>query len=235
MLVFFFIARIFDGVDSALLADANGNYFSYVLIGMVSAYLLNSAMNAMTNDIRSGQTLGTLETILASPMRIIHYLIASGLYSFFTAITRIVGLLIIAGFFLGVDFSNANLLAAFTIIMTTMLCFSGLGVLSAAFILVFKKGNPVSLIIQSSFTLLGGVIFPISVLPQGLHGIAQWIPMTYVTSGLREALLQGAGFAELQSRFIALGTTTILVFPIALMTFSWALSRAKHHGTLGQH
>ena len=171
----------------------------------------------------------------ASPMRIIHYLIASGLYSFLTAITRIVGLLIIAGFFLGVDFSNANLLAAFAIIMTTMFCFSGLGVLSAAFILVFKKGNPVSLIIQSSFTLLGGVIFPISVLPQGLHGIAQWIPMTYVTSGLRAALLQGAGFAELQTRFIALGITTILVFPIALMTFSWALSRAKHHGTLGQH
>ena len=235
VLVFFFIARIFDGTQSPLLAEADGNYFSYVIIGMISAYLLNVAMNAMMSDIRSGQTLGTLEAMLATPMHMGQFLTASGLYSFGSAVIRITGLLLIATLFLGIDLSSANLLAAAALMGTTMICFSALGILSAAFILVFKKGNPVSLLIQSSFTLLGGVIFPVSVLPAQLHGIAQWIPMTYVTSGLRAALLQGAGFAELQSRFTALAITTLLVFPIALATFTWSLRKARRDGTLGQH
>jgi ABC-2 type transport system permease protein len=235
ILVFFFIARIFDGVDSPLLSDANGNYFSYVLIGMISAYLLNVAMGAMMQDIRAGQSLGTLEAMLATPMPMASFLAASGLYNFIAATLRVVGLLVVGSLFLGVQLNHANIPAAFLLMVITMLCFSSLGLLSAAFILAFKKGNPVSLLIQTSFTMLGGVIFPVTVLPAELHGLAKFIPMTYVTSGMREALLQGASLSDLQSRLIPLGLMTIICFPIALWAFTWGLRKAKREGSLGQH
>ena len=235
ILMFYFIARIFDGVDSPLLANANGNYFSYVLIGMISAYLLNVAMGAMMQDIRTGQTLGTLEAMLATPMHMGSFLVASGLYHFCIATVRIAGLLLLSALFLDVDLSQANLPGAFLLMLLTMACFTALGILSAAFILVFKKGNPVSMFIQSTFTLFGGVIFPITVLPAEFHGLEKFVPMSYVTSGLRAALLQDASMADLQTRFSTLGIMTCVFFPPALLAFAWGLKKAKRDGTLGQH
>jgi ABC-2 type transport system permease protein len=44
----------------------------------------------------------------------------------------------------------------------------GLGIISAAFIMRFKKGNPVTWMVATASELLGGVYFPIDVLPERL-------------------------------------------------------------------
>lgn len=42
-------------------------------------------------------------------------------------------------------------------------------------------------------TFLGGVYFPVQLLPSWLGQIAQWLPLTFALEALRQAVLQGAG------------------------------------------
>lgn len=71
-------------------------------------------------------------------------------------------------------------------ILLTLTTFMGLGVLAAAFILVFKKGNPVTWAMATLSELLGGVYFPTTILPDWMQSIARWIPVIRAALGLAE-------------------------------------------------
>ncbi len=69
-----------------------------------------------------------------------------------------------------------------------MLAFSGLGILSASYLLIFKRGNPVNWAILGLSSVVGGMMYPISVLPMWLQYVAWLTPVTYSLEGMRAAI-----------------------------------------------
>jgi ABC-2 type transport system permease protein len=61
-------------------------------------------------------------------------------------------------FVFGVDRGNANLFDAMIILILTIICFCSLGIISASFIMIFKRGDPVNWVFGSVSALLGGVL-----------------------------------------------------------------------------
>jgi ABC-2 type transport system permease protein len=116
----------------------------------------------------------------------------------------------------------------------SILAFAGLGVISTSYLLLFKRGNPARWLIVGASSLLGGIMYPVSVLPGPLQWLARLIPVTYSLEGMRQALLEGAGFAELWPSVRALLLFSLVLLPLSSVTFGWALRQTKITGTLTQ-
>ena len=118
------------------------------------------------------------------------------------------------------------------VLAASVLAFSGLGVLSASYLLVFKRGNPFNWVILGISSVVGGMLYPVSVLPKLLQVVARLIPVTYALEGMRVALLGHAPMRELLPPLLALLAFAAVLLPISFLVFSWALRRTKITGTL---
>jgi len=128
--------------------------------------------------------------------------------------------------------SRPTIPAALLILILTILAFSSLGIISASFIMVFKRGNPLNWIIDSSFTLLEGVLFPITILPDWLQKISYLLPITYSLRAIRHALLQSYSFQALSFDILMLVLFSVVLLPLSIYAFKMGVRKAKKEESL---
>jgi ABC-2 type transport system permease protein len=80
--------------------------------------------------------------------------------------------------------------------------------------------------------LLGGVYYPVDILPRFLRDAAQLLPITHALVGMRAALLEHASFAALMPQIGILGLFGLVGLPLSLLAFYWGIRWAKITGTL---
>jgi ABC-2 type transport system permease protein len=179
--------------------------------------------------------MGTLEAMLITPTRLSTILLASSVWSFAFTSSQVLVYLLLGALIFGVNLSSANLGAAVVVQVLTILALSGIGVLSASFITVFKQGDPIQFLFGSVSTLLGGVLYPITVLPHWLQPISYLIPLTYSLSAMRRAILLGDGLSALRADLLPLALFTAVLLPLSFVAFRYAVRRAKIEGSLTQY
>lgn len=232
VVTFFFIARLFGPKAAEYLADYGGDYFSFVLIGIAFSGYLSAALGSFSEAIAEEQAYGTLEAIILSPTRISTVLICSSIGKFIFTSFRVIVYLFLGWLFFGFNLSRANLCSALIILILTIISFSGLSLLSAGFGLVFKRGDPLNWLFHGASRLLGGVYFPIMVLPLWLQKISFFIPLTYCLEAMRKSLLLGSPPEKILPQILALVLFSALFFPLGIFSFSLALKKAKKDGSL---
>ena len=128
--------------------------------------------------------------------------------------------------------ATVDRLAVATALPVAFLAFSGLGILSASYVLLFKRGNPAKWLLLSFSNVAGGMLFPTSILPDWLQFAARLNPVTYALDGMRAALLSGANLAVVWRSVAVLFLMAALLLPASIVVFSWTLRRTKTTGTL---
>lgn len=231
--IFYYLGRLIG--PAVALRLGGGDYFSFVVIGIAFYNYLGTALNSFSGSIRQAQLTGTLEPLLVTPVGIPTLLFGSSLYSFLYTSLTAVAYLVVAALFFDLDLSHANLGAACLALLLTVVAFSGLGILSASFTLRWKRGDPLAFFLGTASALLGGVYFPVEVIPGWLQRVAAWIPLTYALSAMRGALLEGAPAAALLRDLTALALFAVVLVPLSVLAFSLALRAARRDGTLGQY
>ncbi len=232
---FYFVSRMFDSAPSPFLSSYGGAYFPFVLIGIAFSTYQSVGLNSFSQNLRQEQFLGTLESILVSPVRIPTFLAGSALWDFSYATIEVILYFIVGFTTFGLVLPQANILPALVALLLTLSSFMGLGVLAAAFILRFKRGNPVAWLIATFSELLGGVYFPTQILPNWLKSVSDWIPMTHALSALRDSLLSNAGFSDISHHLLYLGCFTLVIWPVGTLAFKIALQRSQMDGTLNHY
>ncbi|MFC2172026.1 ABC transporter permease [Acidobacteriota bacterium] len=232
--LFFFISRLIEGKASEYLQPYGGSYFAFVIIGMAFYSVQNIGTSVFSASLRQGQMMGTLEAMLLTPTDAGLIIFFSSLWSYIRTSVNMVIFLAIGACF-GMAIGNANFIAVLIFFLLGILAFSSIGVLSACFILVFKRGNPVASVFSMGSLLFGGVYFPVEVLPEWLHWFANLLPITHVLHGVRDAMINGASFFDLLDHAAYLSVFSLLVCPIAIIGFRLAIRQAKREGTLAQY
>lgn len=232
--LFYYIGRVFDGANSPVLAAYGGNYFAFALIGVALTDFLKVSLSTFNVSIRDSQVMGTLEMMFLSPVGVISILICSSIWSYLLASLRFLAYLLTGVLLFGFNLQNANLVGGLAVLFVSILCFSAFGILTAAFTIIFKKGDISSLMSMVS-VLLGGVIFPLDVLPGWLKQASFLLPITHSLSGMRKALIGGETLAGLLPEMMTLAAFSVVLFAIGITSFLMAVHRAKVTGTLGQY
>lgn len=235
LFMFYFIGQTFSGAMSQYLAPYGGDYFSYVLIGVSITSFVSVGLNTLSSVIRESQMKGTLEALLSTPTSIYTILIGSSLWAFITSLISSIGMLTIGLVYLGQIIPLANILLSLIVLVLTFISFLSVGMLSASFIMVFKQGNPINMIFGSSSYFLGGIYFPVDVLPEWVRGLSNFLPITHAAKALRTLLLTDQALSEAVPILINLVIFIIILLPSSLVIFNLAVKKAKRDGTLIQY
>jgi ABC-2 type transport system permease protein len=235
ILTFYFLSRLFGSVTVPYLKSYGGDYFSFVLIGIAFSGYLQVSLRSLSTTIRDAQMTGTLESLLVTQTGIPTIILASSAYSFGFTSFRVIAYLFIGAFFFGVTISWSNTPAAIVILLLTISSFGSIGIISASFVMIFKQGDPTSWVFTMGSTLLGGIYYPVTVLPEWLQKVSFFLPITHSLEGMRLTLLQGYPFDRIVNHVIFLVIFTAAMMPLSILFFSYAIKRAKMEGSLIQY
>ncbi len=233
--IFYFLSRLFSTAVAPQLEAYGGDYFSFVLIGLAFTGFLGLSLSSFASSIREGQVMGTLEIMLLSPTRLSAILLSSSLWAYLLTTLRVVIYLLVGALVFGASLGQANVGSALLVMLLSIASFSGIGILSAAIVLLVKKGDPISWVLGSASSLLAGVYYPVSVLPEWLEPLSRILPLTYALDAMRLAMLQGYSIYELRFDILVLLGFTVVLTPLAFLVFRKALKRAKIEGSLIQY
>lgn len=231
-LSFYFLSELLGDAVLPQLASYQGNYFSFVIIGVAFASYLRISIEGFSNSIRNAQLMGTLEAMLLTQTKVPVIILCSSIYSFFVTSIRVVVFLAIGSLLLGMNIGNGNFIGAAILLLLTILCFSCFGIISASFVMVVKKGDPLNWLFINLSWLLAGVYYPISVLPDWVQKISYLLPLTYALEGMRFALLNGFDNRQLLPFMLPLAGISVVMLPISLISFIFAVNKARENGSL---
>jgi len=231
---FYFLSLLVGQKPISAMQAYGGDYFAFVLVGMAFIGYQNVALNSFARTIRSGQMMGTLEAILMTPNRLPVILISSSLWSFVLTSFEVFLYLLLGITLFGLRLDRVSLAGAFLTQLLTILAFSGIGILLASFIVVFKQETPINFLFASISGLLAGVLYPVEVLPGWLQSLSNLLPLTYSLRAMRKAILLGDSLAGMSTDLMVLGLFACVLLPLGFAAFHYAVRRAKVDGSLAE-
>lgn len=229
---FYYLSRFVQSPELSSELPAGTNYFAFALVGFAFFDYLSVALSAFDSSIEEARQNRTLEALLVTQTPLPVILAGSAVYPFVALALRTCVYLAWGALLFGFAPHSANWPGAVAILLTSILAFAGLGILSASYSILFKRGNPAKWIVLGVSGLVGGMMYPVTVLPAPLQLLARLIPVTYSLEGMRAALLAGAGWGVLWHSIVALLVFAVILIPLSFAVFAWALRRTKITGTL---
>ena len=233
----YFISQIFASTFSTPYAQWRDPFLAWITALPFLNYFM-VGFSSLANAIRSEQAQGTLESVLMTPIGIPTLIVSSSAWDFVQATFHSFLYLFFGWALFGVQYRGNFLLAVLFLLLTTLVLAS-IGILSASFAMVFKRGDPFGIIIGTGSALFSGVFFPTQLLSQvagrGFGFVSRLIPTTYGIDGIRRVLIQGQTFAEARQPLVTLLVFLAALLPFSLWVFSRAVRRAKREGSLIQY
>lgn len=229
MLLFFFLDRLLQRSGSATVNG--GTYFTFLIIGGAFSKYLELASHAFSANLREEMLRGTIEPMLATATSITAVLLGPSSWALIEGTLLAISQLLI-GMAVGADFSQANWGAALIVLLISMVSLLSYGIFSVAFVVVFKRGDPINWFINSVAYVFSGVFFPIELLPPWLRIISYALPFTYALRALRGSLMRGEGIAEIGLDLLILLAFTAVLLPLSLFALRYAIRYLKERGEL---
>ena len=229
----YFISQIFSGGAVTEYTQWRNPLAAWITGLAVLNYFM-TGFSSLANAIRSEQMQGTLESVLLSPITVPTMIVSSSAWDFVQA-TFLSSLYLFFGWlFFDVRYQGNFLLALLFLLLTTLVL-ACIGILSASFAMVFKRGDPFGVLLGVGSALFSGVFFPTQLLGKGFGNISRALPPTYGLDGIRRVLIEGQGLAQVREPLITLFIFLLALLPFSLWVFDRAVRRAKREGSLIQY
>jgi ABC-2 type transport system permease protein len=232
--LFFYLGRLVDNADIRVDHNRSGSYFAYAAVGLALFSILQVGITLFSSKLREEQTTGTFEELMTTPASPSLIVLCSASYDFLRATVSGLVLLAVAVtiFGLRLNVTPSSLVTAVAAIVGCLGLFASVGIALASFTVVFKRSASLVGMALSALALLGGVYFPIEVLPTPIEQVARALPFTWGLDVMRASLLGGkVDVAQLGGLLVAAG----LLLPVMMAVFRSAVRRARRQGTLAQY
>lgn len=234
---FFFISKIFAGFTDPQFSQWRDPLATW-LTGLAVLNYFMTGFSSLANSIRQEQMQGTLESVLLTPINIPTVIVSSSAWDFLETTFFSFLYLFFGWVFFGVHYKGSFFLALVFLLLTTVVL-ACLGILSASFAMVFKRGDPFGIFLGAGSALFSGVFFPTQLLKTyagpKLGNISLILPTTHGLNGIRQVLIEGHGFEQVTQPLIVLLGFLVVLLPFSLWVFGRAVKRAKREGSLIQY
>lgn len=231
VLIYFFIAGFVkvDPVD-----EVGGDYFTFVMVGLVGMQTLNAGLRALSNQIDQAVTRGWFEMILVEP---VPWPLLPFAMSQWPIMNAAVGASIISivALLLGATIDPSGIGLALALSALGVLVGLAIGTLAASVKVLAKRGDPVLTFYSLGAMIFAGVYFPVDQLPSALRPLSYLFVQFYVISGLRDALLPtkgGIAGPTAGESAAVLALMSLLLVPAAVWTFGRAMEKGRRMGLL---
>jgi ABC-2 type transport system permease protein len=231
LVIYHFISRALRPRVGGELGGAP-TYFAYAAVGVALTVVLQAALSGLARRLREEQLTGTLETLMAQPIKPSQLAFGLAGFPFLFAIVRALVYLLLAGLLLGLSFAHCDWFGLIVSFLISGLAFVGAGVALAALVMVFKRAEAAGTVGGFGASLLGGAFFPVSVLPAWLQPVARVIPTRYAFEAVRGALFGVHGWLDPALILLGIG---VALLGVSLVLFRLSLQRVLRVGSVNQY
>jgi ABC-2 type transport system permease protein len=227
---FVFVARLVG--DNG--ADVGFDYYTFVVLGVVTMNILGATLNSFGNDMLELVTQGQLEMFLVEPVRWNLLPFAMTPWAAFQAFATSAVMLLLS-VPLGAQYRLEAVPMAILIVVLGLAATLAIGILGASIKILSKRADPVLSLYTLAASILSGVFFPVEFLPAWLRAMAWVIPHTYVIQALRRVLMPRGDLLPGPTAWqavAALSIFSLVFYPIALWVFSRILNYGRKIGAL---
>ena len=244
VVVFTFYAVV-NSASIALIGVAANDYrlTLTLVMGALLWNFLSVLFNEISNSIAYERWEGTLEYTFMAPVSRMVHLLGVSIYAIVYSVVRIVFVVVGLVLFIDLNFSGANLLGVFVVLLVGSMAFVGLGLMAAVLpVMSPERGSEATHILQGVLLLVSGVYYPVSVLPGWVQPLAALSPATYALSASRKLIgidtategstLAGAPLSAVIPELLILGLMGLVLIPFGLWFFGRVEEWAKRSGKL---
>ena len=185
--------------------------------------MLICAMMTSIAIVREKET-GTMEVLLASPMRPIYVILAKAVPYFVLSILNLITILLLSVFVLDVPVAG-NIFSLMFISLVFIFLALSLGLLISTLV-----DTQMAAILASGMGLmmptmiLSGLVFPIESMPAVLQWISAIVPARWYIEAIRKIMIQGVGIEFVMKELGVLAVMTCLLLVLSLKKFKTRLS-----------
>jgi ABC-2 type transport system permease protein len=231
--MFAFVARLIDPTTLPSYGGVEAGYFEFVMVGVIITTVSGLLLQRVSTAIRQEQMIGTLEPLLTSPVAPTTVQAGSVAFDLMFIPVRMAALLLAVSVTFGLDFQASGGLPSVLLLAAFVPFVWGLGLVTAAVILTFRRGTGMLGAAMSVLGLASGAFFPLSLLPAWIQRIAEANPVAIVMEGTRSALIGGAGWDGILLDLAVLIPASAFALFAGVSAFRAALAREQRRGTLG--
>lgn len=231
--ILFFVGKLVDSPPE--LAEYGGEYFEFTVIGFAVGAFGAASLSGLGQTVSAEQRIGTLESLLVSPSSVSAVLSGALVVPFGLTLVQIGAYLGIAVGVFDADLRFGDAPAALLLLTLTIVTFCALGLVSAGFIILTKRGDPLTAFAAQSSALLAGGLFPTDLLPAPLEALTRAVPAYWGMEGLRRVVLNDAELTDVTTEVLVLVGFVVVMVPAALAFLRWSLGVARRTGTLGTY
>ena len=233
LIIFSLVGRLVDPARIPEIGGRSISYIEFVTVGIALMSFVQLALSRVLGAIRQEQLIGTLDFLLTTPIAPTTLQIGLVIYDLFYVPLRTGIFLGLASLFLDVSLDASGLLPVLAILLAFIPFVWGIGMISSAAILTFRRGTGIVGMVITGFTVLSAAYIPLDVLPAWARGIATVNPFTLALTSARDSLLGGAGWAPVAEAVLTFLPLAALTITAGIFSFRLAMRRERRLGTLG--
>ena len=185
--------------------------------------ILICAMMTSITIVREKE-MGTMEVLLASPLKPIYIIMAKMVPYFVLSVVNLATILLLAVFVLNVPITGS---------LFWLICLSLTYIILALALGLFVSNlvdNQMAAMLASGMgfmmpvIILSGMIFPVESMPNVLQWISCIIPARWYIEGVKKLMIQGVELRFVAKEFLILGSMAIVMIAISLKKFKTRLN-----------
>jgi ABC-2 type transport system permease protein len=232
MTLFYYVSRLVRAES----VGSSDQYYAFVVVGLIILGVLTSTLSLPVATLRSELLAGTFERMVVSafgPVRcVMSLLIFPVALSFVTASLS----LLYATVAFGLDLTWPDALLGIPVAIISAFAFAPFGLLMCAGVVLYKQTNAGASFVVTGMTLVAGLYFPVSLLPDWIRWASDVQPFTPAVDLLRHLLVgtplrEGSPVGELL-RIIVFG---VVLMPLAVRALGGSVRLARRRGTLTEY
>ncbi len=161
---------------------------------------------------------GILKKLATTPLKKSEWLVAKILYQCVVIFVSAGLIFVVAKLVYGVH--TVPDAVTLLLLFAGAICFTGIGMIVGRFVKNEDAANAASMAIIFPMVFLTGTFIPFELMPNYLQTIAKALPLTYLTDGLRDAMIVGDTAGALSNAFWVL-LTGVIFFVIGAVITDW--------------
>jgi len=206
-------------------------YFGFVVVGLALISVMYSCFS-IPELVRQELIAGTFDRLVLSPFGAIRSVIAMTLFPMLYSFV-IAGLTLGIGCVLyGLQLHWSTVPLSIPVMMLTLLAFLPFGLLFASLTIVVKQGNVGTSWLIALLSIIGGLYFPIALLPHWVQVASKLQPFTAATDVLRHLLVGTPVEGSTVAAVLKLVGFAAVVLPASILILARAIQTGQKRGTI---
>lgn len=207
------------------------SYFGFVVVGIALVSVLYSCFS-VSEMVRQELIAGTFERLLLSPFGAIRSVLAMCLFPLLNAFVTAAITLAIGCAAFGLQLHWATVPLSIPAMALALFSFLPFGLLFAALTVAIKQGNVGTSWVIALISIVGGLYFPIALLPEWAQTAADLQPFTPATELLRHLLVDSPQQTSTVTAIAKLVGFASVLLPLSLLALHHAIRLGQRRGTI---